>query len=134
LQVENDKVSNLANCEGWLTKVVQMPQISPVKIFWIGSPSEKMFEDLPEHVPRYLQIYEITETNKVIISTEGRMWPLGEENIFRPGEYSFSVVVRADGAKAVNCHLKLKWTGDWRTAEMAAMTTLSPSSLTVGLS
>jgi hypothetical protein len=102
LQVENDKVSNLANCEGWLTKVVQMPQISPVKIFWIGSPSEKMFEDLPEHVPRYLQIYEITETNKVIISTEGRMWPLGEENIFRPGEYSFSVVVRADGAKAVN--------------------------------
>lgn len=134
LQVENDKVSYLPNCEGWLTKIAQMPQVSPVKLFWIGMPSEMMFQDLPEKVPRYLQICEIMETNKVLVATEGRVWPLGEENIFRPGEYVFDVVVRADGAKAVDCRLKFDWTGDWKTAEMTALIPLSASSLVVGSS
>lgn len=34
---------------------------------------------------------------------------IGENNKFRPGEYHFDVVVRADDAKAFDCRLKLKW-------------------------
>jgi hypothetical protein len=119
LQVENYEAGYLRNCEGWLTRIVQMPQLSPVKLFWIGMPSERMSEDLPERVPRYLQICEIMEaTNKIVMATQGRLWPLGEDNIFRPGKYLFDVVVRADGAKAVTRQLELDWTGDWKTAEM----------------
>jgi hypothetical protein len=34
---------------------------------------------------------------------------IGENNRFRPGEHHFDVVVRADDAKAFDCHLKLNW-------------------------
>lgn len=118
LQVTNTGIANINGCVGWLTKIEQMPHISPVKLFWIGSPAEKMSEDLTEDVPRYLQICEIRDFNKVIVATEGRLWPVGENNIFRPGEYTFDVVVKADQIKAATCRLKLAWTGNWTTAEM----------------
>jgi hypothetical protein len=67
-------------------------------------------------------VCEILESNKVLMATEGRSWPLGEKNIFRPGEYTFDIVVGADGTKSVDYRLKLNWTGDWQTAELCPVT------------
>jgi hypothetical protein len=119
LQVENTGATNIRNCEGWLNKIKQMPQLSPVKLFWIGMPTEKMSEDLPAKVPRYLQVCEITDFNRVIMATEGRVWPLGEDNIFKPGEYLFDIVINPYGIQAVDYKLRFNWTGDWKTAEVS---------------
>jgi hypothetical protein len=59
---------------GFLTKVKQMPQLGPVKLFWIDMSGEKMSADLAQKVPRYLQICEIVDSNGM--ATESRLWPL----------------------------------------------------------
>jgi hypothetical protein len=95
-----------------------MPQLGPVKLFWIGMPAERMSEELPQKVPRYLQICEILDSNRIIMATEGRLWPLGESNIFKPGEYDFQIVINASGVQAAEYNLKLTWTGNWKTAKI----------------
>jgi hypothetical protein len=104
---------------GFLTKVKQMPQLGPVKLFWIDISGEKMSADLAQKVPRYLQICEIVDSNGM--ATESRLWPLGEENIFRPGEYIFEIVFNADGIQSTEYKLKLNWTGNWKTAEISSL-------------
>jgi hypothetical protein len=118
LQIENIGITAIRNCEGWLTRVLQMPGISPVKLFWIGMPAERMTEDLPQRVPRYLQICRVTDTNRVVMATEREFWPLGETNIFRPREYVFHITVNAEGIEAVEYQIRLDWTGNWKTATM----------------
>jgi hypothetical protein len=118
LQVMNTGIPDAIECTAWLTKIEQMSHISPFKLFWIGSPAEKMAENLTEGVPRYLQVCEIRDFNKVVMATESRVWVIGDDSIFRPGEYTFDIVVKANGIKATPCRLKLHWTRDWQTAEV----------------
>jgi hypothetical protein len=123
LQVTNLSINEVKNCEGWLTKIEEMPQLSPTKLFWIGIPAERMSENVPSgSIPRYLQVCEISDANKVTVSMEGRLWPLGDTNIFRPGQYNFEIKIVANGVTPVARRLRLNWTGNWQTAEMQDVT------------
>lgn len=117
LQIENTSEAPIYNCDGWLKNIDKMPQLSPAKLFWIGTIGS-MTEDLPPEVPRYLQVLRVTENNEVIVATQMEAWPLGESNKFLPGEYLFDVVVDGHEAGKVNCRLRFHWTGDWQTAEI----------------
>lgn len=45
LRVENITSRRLERCEGWLESIDKFPNISPVKLFWVSSPTEAMSVD-----------------------------------------------------------------------------------------
>lgn len=118
IQVQNVSEAPIYNCDGWLKNVDKMPQLSPIRLFWIGAPLSTNTGDLPPKVPRYLQVFRVTEDGQIIVATELEAWPLGEDNKFHPGEYLFDLVIDGHEAGQVDCRLKVIWTGDWHTTEV----------------
>lgn len=120
LMVSNTTTTRLHRCEGWLESTDKFPNVSPVKLFWVGSPQADMAVDLIKDVPRFLQICRITDNNRVIIATEGEVWPIDSLNAFHPGStYRFNIALKGeDNAETAFYSVNLNWTGNWTTAEM----------------
>lgn len=58
LRVENITSRRLERCEGWLESIDKFPNISPVKLFWVSSPTEAMSVDLINGVPAFCRFAE----------------------------------------------------------------------------
>jgi hypothetical protein len=100
-----------------------MPQLSPAKLFWVGIPEEGSVE-LIKDIPRFLQVFRIHESNKIIPGTFGNppdQFPLDLINKFVVGEtYHFRVGLKGeDEAETVFGTVTLVWTGNWNTAQVS---------------
>jgi hypothetical protein len=120
LRVENSTNKILRRCEGWLESTDQFPNISPVKLFWIDAPGEV---DLINGVPRFLQVCRISNQNRVIMATQGEVWPIDSVEAFQPGgQYVFRIALKGDDqAETIFYSVRLNWTGNWTTSEMTAV-------------
>jgi hypothetical protein len=123
LRVENSTNKILRGCEGWLESTDQFPNIGSVELFWTGMPEEKFSVDLIKGVPRFLQICRITDQDRVTMATPGEAWPIDSLKAFQPGsQYVFRIALKGDDlAETTFYSVRLKWTGNWTTAEMAAV-------------
>jgi hypothetical protein len=119
LKVENATRRRLDKCEGWLESTDRFPNISPAQLFWIGNPEAEMAVDLINGIPRFLQICRISSDNRIHIATQREQWPIDSLE-FPPGDYVFKIGIKGeDNAETRFYAVKLKWTGNWTTAEMA---------------
>ena len=79
-------------------------------------------KDVSDKIPEYVDILAIThDDNSVIITTHGYFYPnsINHSAIFlEPADYGFHVVITSADSNPVEHDLLLKWTGNWRTAEM----------------
>jgi hypothetical protein len=120
LMVENATTRKLHDCEGWLESTDRFPNISPAQLFWVGNP-EQMSVDLINGIPRFLQICRIDSNNLIHMATEGEQWPI-DSHSFPPGHYVFKVGIKGEDAAETRFYsVKLKWTGNWTTAEMTTV-------------
>jgi hypothetical protein len=120
LKVENATTRLLHGCEGWLESTDRFPNLSPVRLFWVGVPEADYSVDLIKDVPRFLQICRISSDNRIHMATQGELWPIDSMG-FPPGDYVFRVAIKGeDNAETRFYAVKLMWTGNWVTAEMAA--------------
>ena len=119
LKVENTTARKLHKCEGWLVSTDRFPNISAAPLFWAGTP-ESLSIDLIKGIPRFLQICRIDSNNFIHMGTPGDQWPVDSISGFRPGDYIFKVGIKGeDNAETCFYSVKLVWTGNWTTAEMA---------------
>jgi hypothetical protein len=120
LRIANTGITPLRHCEGWLSEIEGHRNISPVRLFWVASPTAAMSVDVIKGIPRYLQICRITQTNEVKMATEGEMWPFDSLRMFVPSKYKFKIAVKGQDEAETDMYIvELNWTGDWRTANMA---------------
>jgi len=123
LQVENIGLARLNKCEGWLESIPEMTRLSPAKLFWVGIPEEGSV-DLTKNIPRFLQVFRIHETNRIVPGTFGNppeQFPVDLLNRFVVGEtYHFRIGLKGDDeAETLFGTVKLIWTGDWATAQVS---------------
>jgi hypothetical protein len=125
LEIQNNTSVKLDRCEGYLVSIDRFPNISPVKLFWVGASLDvSMSADLIKGVPRFLQICRISDKGQVIVATENETWPIDSLNSFHPGTYVFKVAVKGkDKAETSFYSIELNWTGNWTTAEMRPLAT-----------
>ena len=82
-----------------------------------------MSVDLIKNVPRFVQICRITDKNRVVVATEGELWPIDSINGFHPGKYIFNIALKGkDRAETMFYSVELNWTGNWTTADMKPVT------------
>ena len=117
LQVENVGEQPVDNCEGYLTECrnINDPfELGPTTLTW----SDQL--RLVKGVKRYLDILNISDTNRISIATPGFVWPIDRQDMFtKPGEYLFKIVVHGDNTATLPPYaLRLHFTGDWRTSTM----------------
>ena len=133
LQVENESTSKLEQCEAWIESADRFPNISPFRLFWAGDTVvltsgvpriiQSMSVDLIKNVPRFVQICRITDKNRVVMATEGELWPIDSINAFHPGKYIFNIALKGkDRAETTFYSIELNWTGNWTTADMRPVT------------
>jgi hypothetical protein len=127
LKVELVKGTHLAGCEAWLS-IDRFPNVAPVRLFWAEGKGP-MTVDLAQKIPRYVQVFRITDSNQIVPATEGEGWPIDSQN-FPLGTYTFSIALKGhDEAETITETLRLEWTGNWRTAHVTDITPQSSSSL-----
>ena len=121
LQVDNMTARKLRVCEGWLVSTDQFPNIGPVKLFWADMPGT-FTVDLINGILRFLQICRITDSNQVIVATERENWPIDSIGVFRPGFFVFEIALKGDDNADTSVYsVRLNWTGNWTTSEMAVV-------------
>jgi hypothetical protein len=121
LRVENMGATRLYQCEGWLS-IDKFPNVGPARLFWAEGNFPSAV-DLTQKIPRYVQIFRITDSNQIIPATEGEMWPLDSLNKFSPGTYVFDIALKGqDDAETILRRLRLIWTGNWKTAQITDIT------------
>ena len=124
LEVQNSGTSRIERCEAWC-KIKQFPNISSYRLFWVGPSSSGALAnfagdvDLIKGVPRFVQLFRIHKSNRVIPATEGEVWPIDAMDKFSAGEYQFDIAFKGRGeADTVSYSIKLNWTGNWETGDV----------------
>jgi hypothetical protein len=123
LRVENIGEYPIQNCEGHLTSVYydgEQSSLGEMALIWAGTSPEPICVDIFSGIPRDLGIIYISDTNNVVVSTQGYVWPSNQRNFFvRTGRYYFEIrVVGRNTAQVPPYILELAFTGDWQTSTM----------------
>jgi hypothetical protein len=124
VRVENIGEYPIHHCEGHLTSVYyenEAPSLGEMALIWAGTWPEPVSVDLFSGIPRDLGIIYISESNNVVVCSEGYTWPLNQQEFFaRHGKYYFEIrVVGHDTAQPPPYMLELDFTGDWKTSTMS---------------
>lgn len=128
LCVETVGVSQVLDCQATLTRVsrdgVTLFERQSIGLHIANSdPSNPRSKNIRNQVPEYVDVFLITKTNKVVITTPGFEHPgaIYHETLFTgPGHYLFSVVVSSPSSPSIPIDIELRWTGSVETATAAA--------------
>jgi hypothetical protein len=128
VKVEADHIGSVSSCCGRLVSIKRNGEdvLSGEHLFLTFAPAERsdtIAKIIHNGVPEYLDFLAITERNHVLLTTHGFAYPSSvkmHELFSKSGEYVFEIVVTSPEAVPVTVEPKpkLKWTGDWQTAEV----------------
>ena len=120
LRIENIGTISVP-CRGFFT-IRETPAVGTAQLCWIDKNDGLVSTiSLVKGVPRYLQIFSISESNRITPTTWGNppeRRSLETMRIFEPNStYMFNVAIKADDySETVFYDVVLEWTGDWQTA------------------
>jgi hypothetical protein len=86
-----------------------------------SNPETEMSVDLLKGITRFLQICRIDDNNRIHIATQREQWPI-DSLAFPVTDYIFKIGIKGeDSAETCFYSVKLRWNGNWTTAEMMAV-------------